>query len=80
MLGIGVTVLIDALPDLSFLAPLLILGLLGALMVALLVVAMVWRGRYWSTTRRVHYTLVVLAGCVFAGWLNYWNLLRLWRF
>ncbi len=38
------------------------------------------RGRYWSTTRRMHYTLIALAGCVFAGWLNYWNLLRLWQF
>ncbi|MBN2391194.1 MAG: beta-lactamase family protein [Anaerolineae bacterium] len=80
MLGIGVTVLIDALPDLSFLAPLCILGLLGVLILALFVVVMIWRGRYWSTASRVHYTLVVLAGCVFAGWLNYWNLLRLWRF
>jgi len=80
MLGIGITGLIDALPDLSFLAPLFILGLIGVLLVALYLVGMAWRGRYWSATRRIYYTLIVLAGCVFAGWLNYWNLLRLWRF
>lgn len=80
MLGIGITGLIDALPDLSFLAPLFILGLIGALIVGLYLVGMAWRGRYWSTTRRMHYTLIALAGCVFAGWLNDWNLLRLWQF
>jgi len=80
MLGIGITGLIDALPDLSFLAPLFILGLIGVLIAALCLVGMAWRGRYWSATRRLHYTLLVLAGCIFAGWLNYWNLLRLWRF
>ena len=80
MLVIGVTGLIDALPDLSFLAPLFIMGLIGGLMATILLVGMAWRGRYWSTARRIHYTLVALAGCVFAGWLNYWNLLRLWRF
>lgn len=80
MLVIGVTVLIDALPDLSFLAPLFIAGLISGLIVMLLLAGVAWRGRYWSTVRRMHYTLVALAGCVFAGWLNYWNLLRLWRF
>ncbi len=80
MLGIGITGLIDALPDLSFLAPLFILGLIGLLIVALYLVVMAWRGRYWSVTRRLYYTLVVLAGCAFIGWLNYWNLLRLWEF
>ncbi|MBN2390616.1 MAG: beta-lactamase family protein [Anaerolineae bacterium] len=80
MLVIGVTVLIDALPDLSFLVPLFIMGLVGGLIVVLFLVGIAWRGRYWSTARRTHYTLVALAGCVFAGWLNYWNLLRLWRF
>ncbi|MGC9394217.1 MAG: serine hydrolase domain-containing protein [Anaerolineae bacterium] len=80
MLVIGVTVLIDALPDLSFLAHLFIAGLISGLIVMLLLAGVAWRGRYWSTVRRMHYTLVALAGCVFAGWLNYWNLLRLWRF
>jgi len=80
MLGIGITGLIDALPDLSFLAPLFVLGLIGGLIVALYLVGVAWRGRYWSVTRRMYYTLVVLAGCIFSGWLNYWNLLRLWVF
>jgi hypothetical protein len=80
MLGIGITGLIDALPDLSFLAPLFIMGLIGGLLVELLMVGLAWRGRYWSAAQRVHYTLVALSGCVFAGWLNYWNLLRLWQF
>ncbi len=80
MLGIGITGLIDTLPNLAFLAPLFILGLVGVLIVALYLVGIAWRGRYWSVTRRIYYTLAVLAGCVFIGWLNYWNLLRLWVF
>jgi CubicO group peptidase (beta-lactamase class C family) len=80
MLGIGVTVLIDAWPDLAFLAPLFIVALLATLLAAVILTPMMWIGRYWNLTHRIHYTLVTLASCVFAGWLNYWNLLRLWRF
>ncbi len=80
MFGIGVTVLIDALPDLSFFAPLFVLALLTPLALAAIVVAMAWRGTCWTTARRIHYTLVTLAGLTFAGWLNWWNLLRLWQF
>lgn len=80
MLFVGITVLIDAIPDFSFLAPIFVLALLLPLAVALPVIVVTWRGRYWTPGRRVHYTLVVLAALVFAWWLNYWNLLRLWRF
>lgn len=80
MFSIGVTVLIDALPDLSFLAPLFVLALLIPLALALIIVILAWRGGYWSVARRIHYTLIALAGLVFAGWLNWWNLLRLWEF
>ncbi|PYP39304.1 MAG: hypothetical protein DMD46_00070 [Gemmatimonadetes bacterium] len=34
-----------------------------------------WWGRFWSTGRRVHYTLVTLAALAFAWELLYWNLL-----
>jgi len=80
MLAVGVTVLIDAWPDLAFLAPMFILALLVTLFIAVILVTMLWAGRYWNLTRRVYYTLVVLASCMFTAWLNYWNLLRLWRF
>ena len=80
MFVIGVTVLIDALPSLAFLAPLLILALVLLLILAGAAVFVVWRRRYWSLERRLYYTAVVFSGLVLAGWLNYWNLLRLWRF
>jgi hypothetical protein len=80
MLFVGVTVLIDAIPDFSFLAPPFILALLLPLTVALPGVVVMWQGRYWTTRQRVHYTLVTMAALVFAWWLNYWNLLRLWQF
>ncbi len=34
-----------------------------------------WWGRFWSTGRRIHYTLVALAALAFALELAYWNLL-----
>ena len=80
MLVIGITVLIDALPSLAFLAPLLILALVLPLMLAGVAVFVAWLGRYWSLGQRLYYTAVVFSGLVLAWWLNYWNLLRLWRF
>jgi CubicO group peptidase (beta-lactamase class C family) len=34
-----------------------------------------WWGRFWSTGRRIHYTLVTLAALAFAWELLYWNML-----
>ncbi|MFN8446808.1 MAG: serine hydrolase domain-containing protein [Caldilineaceae bacterium] len=63
-------------------------GWLKALMaapwlVALLTVVMlvltpiVWRQRFWSLPRRLHYTVLLLAGGAFVWWLYFWNLLIL---
>jgi len=79
MFIICVTVLLKALPDLAFLAPMFVLMLLAPLSLAFSIVALAWKEGYWSVARRVHYTLVALAQLTFAGWLNAWNLLRLWQ-
>jgi hypothetical protein len=34
-----------------------------------------WKRGYWTLARRIHYTLVTLAGLAFAWWFNYWNLI-----
>lgn len=49
--------------------------LLVAVMLALTPV--VWRRRFWSLPRRLHYTLLVLVGGTFVWWLYSWNLLIL---
>lgn len=79
MFSICVTLLLKALPDLSFLAPFFILTLLAPLPLAFAIVVLAWKKQYWSIARRVHYTLVALAELTFVGWLNAWNLLRLWQ-
>ena len=45
------------------------------LAVPLLLTAVVWRDRIWSTAARIHHALVVVAIIVFALFLYYWNLL-----
>ncbi len=69
-------------PDyLSGVAPLLTTVFILALVSVFLTVGSVvgsilaWWGRFWSTGRRIHYTLVALAALAFAGELLYWNLL-----
>lgn len=69
-------------PDyLSGVPPLLTTVFILALVSAFLTVGSVvgsilaWWGRFWSTGRRIHYTLVALAALAFAGELLYWNLL-----
>ena len=60
---------------------LLFLPLLVGLLCALAVVfaALAWKNGYWKRIKRVHYTLVTVAGLAFLWWLNYWNLLG-WQF
>lgn len=43
--------------------------------VMLLLTPVVWVRRYWSLPRRLHYTLLLVAGGAFVWWLSYWNLL-----
>jgi hypothetical protein len=37
--------------------------------------ALVWRNKYWSVSRRWHYSLITLTALVFIPFLVYWNLL-----
>lgn len=55
----------------------LLLPLVGAVATVATVGAAVlaWRDGYWGRWRRVHYSLVALAGVAVALVLNYWNLL-----
>ncbi len=76
-------VLITSNPlDLAFgvspiLTTLFALALVSAVLSAGVVVSTIlaWWRRFWSAKRRVHYTLVALAGLAFAWELLYWNLL-----
>ena len=62
-----------------FLMPLLMMALIATGLTIGVAAAtfLVWKGRYWSLTARIHYTLVALAAAAFVWWLNYWNLLGL---
>jgi hypothetical protein len=59
------------------LTTLFVLALVSAILTVGIVVGTIlaWWGHFWSTGRRVHYTLVALAALAFAGELLYWNLL-----
>ncbi|MGZ3676776.1 MAG: hypothetical protein ACXVCO_20925 [Ktedonobacterales bacterium] len=48
----------------------------AALTVGVVILAIpVWCGRFWSTGRRIHYSLVALAALALTWQLAYWNLL-----
>ena len=59
----------------------LILPIVFVLLTLLLLAALVqaWRGGFWSTGRRVRFTLLVLAAVAVCLFFNTWNLLG-WRF
>jgi CubicO group peptidase (beta-lactamase class C family) len=59
----------------------LVLPIVFVLLTILLLVALVqaWRGGYWSTGRRVRFTILVLAAVSVCFFFNIWNLLG-WRF
>ena len=48
-------------------------------MLLLIGAVQVLRARYWTTGRRVHFTLVTLAAVIVSLFFNQWNLLG-WRF
>ena len=60
------------LPTLATLATILALG-------TLVFVGLAWKRGYWTLVGCIHYTLVTLAGLVFAWWFNFWNLIG-WKF
>jgi CubicO group peptidase (beta-lactamase class C family) len=64
----GLTPTLTALFALAFVIATLTVGVVISTILA-------WWGRFWSTGRRVHYTLVALAALAFAWELVYWNLL-----
>lgn len=76
MFSIGLSRVIQPLPDVTFLAPLFIGALLLAAGAALGGAALAWRAR----ARRLEATLLALALGIFVGWLHYWNWLELWHF
>ncbi len=53
------------------------LPLIGAVLClfGLVWVVFAWKNGYWGVFKRLHFSLVVLAGLVFVWWLDYWNLL-----
>lgn len=59
----------------------LIMPIVFVLLTLLLLAAMIqaWRGAFWSTGRRVRFTVVVLAAVAVCLFFNEWNLLG-WRF
>jgi hypothetical protein len=50
----------------------IIAGLLG--IGVLIFTIQAWRKKYWTACKRVHYTLVLIAGILFLWALNFWNL------
>jgi CubicO group peptidase (beta-lactamase class C family) len=46
---------------------------------AVVLAGLAWKRGYWTVAGRIHYTLVALAGLVFAWWFNFWNLIG-WKF
>ncbi len=67
-LAFGVPPTLTALFALALISAILTVGVVISAILA-------WWGRFWSTGRRVHYTLVALAALLFAWELVYWNLL-----
>ncbi|WP_245648129.1 serine hydrolase domain-containing protein [Paenibacillus borealis] len=81
----GVIMSMDTMQKLSGISPLLTLSLvmpviLVGLTLALLVSAiLVWKKKYWTAFKRVHYTLVALSAVAMTLFFYYWNLLG-WQF
>jgi hypothetical protein len=90
MFIVSLTTLIQPLPNLSFLAPLLVLALILAFAFGVILAVLAWtngrgtlaqaRNGSDSIGKALYYTLVSLASLMFMGWLYYWNLLGLWQF
>ncbi len=67
-LAFGVPPILTTLFALALVSAVLTVGVVVSTILA-------WWGHFWSTGRRVHYTLVALAALAFAVELVYWNLL-----
>ena len=80
MLGVGLSAVMWFVPNLSFLAPFVLCSLAVALCGGVIMIFVAWVHQFWSPWLRWHYTLMMVAACVFAGWLYYWNLLGFWKF
>ncbi len=39
------------------------------------ITVLAWKNRYWTTGRRIHFSVVMTSGVVLIGMLNYWNLI-----
>lgn len=62
--------------SLSLVMPVILVGLTLALLVSAI---LVWKNKYWTTFKRVHYTLVALSAVAMTLFFYYWNLLG-WQF
>jgi uncharacterized membrane protein YuzA (DUF378 family) len=80
MFVIGLSVVIQPLPNLEPFAALLLIALLAALLIALVTGTLVWVEKQGTLWTRMHYTLVALAAGVMCFWYHTWNMLGLWRF
>ncbi len=80
MLLIGLSTVMQPLPDLSLFAPLFIIALVGVLLAAVVTTILAWKDHYWTFGTRLYYTLVTLMALVFAVWLRQWNLLGMWHY
>jgi hypothetical protein len=61
---------------LSLTMPVILVGLTLALLVS---AVLVWKNKYWTVFKRVHYTLVALSAVTMTLFFYYWNLLG-WQF
>ncbi|WP_341347062.1 serine hydrolase [Paenibacillus sp. FSL H3-0469] len=67
---------ISPLLSVLLIMPIIMTGLTLALLVSAI---LVWKNKYWTAIKRVHYTLVALAAVVLTIFFYYWNLLG-WQF
>ncbi|MEK5438934.1 MULTISPECIES: serine hydrolase domain-containing protein [Paenibacillus] len=62
--------------SLSLVMPIILAGLTLALLISAI---LVWKNKYWTAFKRVHYTLVALSAVAMTLFFYYWNLLG-WQF
>ncbi|WP_082651387.1 serine hydrolase domain-containing protein [Paenibacillus etheri] len=62
--------------SLSLVMPVTLVGLTLALLISAI---LVWKNKYWTAFKRVHYTLVALSAVAMTLFFYYWNLLG-WQF
>ncbi|MFD2876535.1 hypothetical protein ACFTAO_12120 [Paenibacillus rhizoplanae] len=67
---------ISPLLSVSLVMPIIMAGLTLAILIS---AVLVWKNKYWTALKRVHYTLVTLSAIVLTIFFYYWNLLG-WQF